>query len=578
MRWLIMLKNWLVNFSKVGIRIKKISTLIHTNDKEFKRLHTSFSNQKNKEDLRYNTMLEKLSTVSTGFNDLRSLVEEQNLTIEELKGEVEFYRSKNTQHNIDDLSVKKFYLLDLVPAKNIKITQSSFNRARIDPLLAVNSTYCNSYAIHTKLEDNPWWQLDVGYVIHAKLIYIYNRVDVRKERAKNLVVMVSNDGMGWTHLAAKWDESLSVMKVNVNGFRYLKISLPGTEYLHLSKVKIIFSEEMSLFLSFLLSRGFNVEHLHEMYAGLQESKTEFLKGLSRKNHIPNVLHINNKFGRSGNNLLQLTNAFTIADHLNIKLVVIPKISLLKSDSLDMLINGVRVMTEDIYFEKNLDENAGLVIEGKFFYKKFLNIYKYFDNVQRNKDEIYELYVRPLIWEPVTVAGDYGYDSIAIHIRGGDVFDEQQAHPVYVQPPLNYYIKNLEEIWSENGTLPVTIVSEDRLNPCVDLLINYLMDKKIRHRFQSSNLLEDISSLTNKKFLIFGFGTFSLIPLRMSTKLDTVYSFRHAMKIDLVNQYNVYDTLDDYIGPNRWTASNEQKCLMIDYPSSKIVKMESYFEQ
>lgn len=119
---------------------------------------------------------------------------------------------------------------------------------------------------------------------------------------------------------------------------------------------------------------------------------------------------------------------------------------------------------------------------------------------------------------------------------------------------------------------MTIVSEDRLNPCVDLLINYLMDKKIRHRFQSSSLIEDISSLTNKKFLIFGFGTFSLIPLRMSTKLDTVYSFRHAMKINLVNQYNVYDTLDDYIKPKGWTASEEQKNMMIEYPRSKLVKL------
>lgn len=429
MRWLIIFKNWLVNFSRVGIRIKKISTLVHTNDKEFKRFHASYSDYKGKEDLRYNVMLEKLITVSTGFNDLRSLVEEQNLTIEELKGEVEFYRYKNTQHNIDDLNTKRFYLLDLVPAKNIKITQSSFFKTKIDPLLAVNSTYCNSYAIHTKLEDNPWWQLDVGYVIHAKLIYIYNRVDAYKERAKNLVVMVSNDGVEWTHLTAKWDESLSLMKVNVNGFRFLKISLLGKKNLHFSKVKIIFSEEMGLFLSFLLSRGFKVEHLHEMYTGLQKFQNETIKGLNRINHIPRTLYIQ-RFGRSGNNLIQLTNAFAIADHLNIKLVVIPKMPLLKNDSLDILINGVRVMTEDIYFEKNLDENAGLVIKGSFFYKRFLNIYKYFDNVQRNNDEIYELYVRPLIWQPVTVAGDYGYDSIAIHIRGGISLSKVHTQVMY----------------------------------------------------------------------------------------------------------------------------------------------------
>jgi hypothetical protein len=113
---------------------------------------------------------------------------------------------------------------------------------------ALNGIIDGTHKFHTALEDNPWWQVDLGTCHNICEVRIFNRIDPAiMDRFRHFTISVSIDGAAWAEIAAKEDDS------DVGGFagapyiwagpgeawgRYLRITLRGRNFLHLDQVQV----------------------------------------------------------------------------------------------------------------------------------------------------------------------------------------------------------------------------------------------------------------------------------------------------------------------------------------------------
>ena len=99
----------------------------------------------------------------------------------------------------------------------------------------------------TSRQANPWWQVDLGKPTPLGRIVIYNRCDSGMEvRTQRLKVLLSVDGSKWTQAYQHGGTSffghtdgrpLSVAMEGARG-RFVRMQLPGTDYLHLDEVEV----------------------------------------------------------------------------------------------------------------------------------------------------------------------------------------------------------------------------------------------------------------------------------------------------------------------------------------------------
>jgi FkbM family methyltransferase len=142
-------------------------------------------------------------------------------------------------------------------ALNKRATQSSLSRWSKGSTLeedagnAVNGNPSKDYGFHTDHEVDPWWMVDLGTCAHVHFIRIFNRQFVpewMQRRASPLVVEASNDGDQWTALFRTKSGQLFggysggqplvwSAPAPVEG-RFVRVSIPRTEQLHLAEVEI----------------------------------------------------------------------------------------------------------------------------------------------------------------------------------------------------------------------------------------------------------------------------------------------------------------------------------------------------
>jgi hypothetical protein len=175
-------------------------------------------------------------------------------------------------------------------------------------------------------------------------------------------------------------------------------------------------------------------------------------------------------------------------------------------------------------------------------------------------KIFNVYIKPIFKiyinsNPTNI--NINLNEIYIHIRGGDIFGSN-PHSLYVQPPLSYYNKIIEKY--DN----VILVSEDRLNPCVNELI-----KNPKVKFENNNLETDLQILGKAENLIIGFGTFGILLYLMNPNLKNIYIpdyFSSDCKSYGENIYVHIIDLPNYINVGEWKNTTEQRNIMINYKS------------
>ena len=128
-------------------------------------------------------------------------------------------------------------------SKNSIVTFSSTSNwsTPTDCIDIVNPDISKNFAFHTDIEEKPWILLDLHKKSLINKITISNRKDRYKERVYKLVIEYSNDKHIFNLIKSgffPFNESLSIIFNKGIVARYIRISLDGRDYFHLSKIEI----------------------------------------------------------------------------------------------------------------------------------------------------------------------------------------------------------------------------------------------------------------------------------------------------------------------------------------------------
>ncbi len=109
-----------------------------------------------------------------------------------------------------------------------------------------------TYGFHTSQDENPWWQVDLGQAETLTRVAVYNRCDGNvSNRAARLQVLLSDDGTNWTpfyqhdgtDFQGQPDGRPLLVSAAGKSARFVRIQLPGRQYLHLDEVEVFGGSE-----------------------------------------------------------------------------------------------------------------------------------------------------------------------------------------------------------------------------------------------------------------------------------------------------------------------------------------------
>jgi hypothetical protein len=104
-----------------------------------------------------------------------------------------------------------------------------------------------SFGFHTDLEDQPWWQVDLGGLHQLGEIVVYNRCDgAAQARAASLRIETSDDGENWSTIYSHDGKPFGghpdqlPLRVKAQGRqgRFVRIALGERQHLHLDEIQI----------------------------------------------------------------------------------------------------------------------------------------------------------------------------------------------------------------------------------------------------------------------------------------------------------------------------------------------------
>lgn len=245
-------------------------------------------------------------------------------------------------------------------------------------------------------------------------------------------------------------------------------------------------------------------------------------------------------GRTGNNILQMIRSIHYAILHNHNIIQFQSHPLLNSNKISL---------------EYKQDNCELLINDTFFSLKKYNIIDPEPYVMR---DYFQKYIKPIFNIQLDKQSFHDDNMLYIHFRGGDIFCNS-PHTAYVQPPLSYY-KNIMKDYDN-----VTLVCEDRKNPCVNELL-----KQTNVDYISNTIEQDLNVLSNIPNLVVGFGTFGFLLYLMNINLKNLYIpgyFANELpKGDWGNDIKVHViNLPNYIKVGDWKNSVEQRQIMLEYP-------------
>lgn len=109
---------------------------------------------------------------------------------------------------------------------------------------AVDGKTDEPWGFHTQLEDNPWWQVDLGEVRKIDRVILHNRTDAFPERAAQVKLSVSVNGNTVDEIFKSPGKSFgtgeAALTIPCAGkeARFIRLQLPGKTYFHLNEVQV----------------------------------------------------------------------------------------------------------------------------------------------------------------------------------------------------------------------------------------------------------------------------------------------------------------------------------------------------
>tara|TARA_B100001063_G_C16735578_1_gene541810 strand:+ start:850 stop:1716 length:867 start_codon:yes stop_codon:yes gene_type:complete len=277
-------------------------------------------------------------------------------------------------------------------------------------------------------------------------------------------------------------------------------------------------------------------------------------------------------GRFGNKILQLLNVLNEAfikkqqvnlDHLNYIVLVSPLIDLKNIENkFKELFPDDKNNITDTFFPRNLHLPN----------KRTVDIRRYF--------VMAKMFILPNLKVKLSPLDE---NICVIHIRSGDLFNINTPHSGYVQPPLNYYKKIIndfnykfkkfylicqpikENLFGENYDRKYI---GSKINPCIPELLKLPNVELIK-----GNLYEHYSLMLKAKSIIISRSSFSDTTIYLNKNLKNLFfwNWNHSFgdKTVLPKNINVYSykLTKPYI--DSWKCTNDQLKLMVDYDIKNI---------
>jgi FkbM family methyltransferase len=502
-------------------------------------------------------------------------------------------------------------------ALNKPTFQSSFYRPdtySYDPHGACNGKKNGRFGFSTCKENQPWWQIDLQGTYQLFELKVYNRIGF-EERASTLNVLLSQDALNWELCYSNASDNLfggidgKPLTVNLQHkvARFVRLQLRDYEFLHLDEVEIYgipFSggvsgsqdnaNEDSAEANFYrdLREELKLEQLFATQTGIELSSMKTSKVFNPKLSSIRVsdtlrlrkfvrfdqLNIDNIVGditaisvespgRFGNSIIQLSNAYHIANSIiqwGVNKIYLPNFWYIKPGMTNTL-TGIQIINE----EKPNFAPEKIVLEGMFFdYKPIAAL-----ALSKSKGGIPNPYQNMLNLDDalnLKHSDPLGKEELVIHIRSGDIF-QKNPHLNYGQPPLSFYKKIVQfRTWHS-----ISLVFEDKLNPIIEPLVAFCKQICASVREISGDLRSDIEYLLKARTLVVSRGSFSPAIATISKNLEIVYYFEgnfdplgnpNVSCIKVIDKHGVYKS---EILSGNWQNSESQRKLMLEYPMNAL---------
>ncbi len=267
-----------------------------------------------------------------------------------------------------------------------------------------------------------------------------------------------------------------------------------------------------------------------------------------------------RYGRFGNNLLQMAIAIALARQIGWGWIQVCETDFMRTfDVRD--VGGVSLLHPQHPRPEGVRFLTGPFIGRQNFRAQLAGL------SQLDLHRIISTSVRPLLEIPVAHVPD---DELVVHIRSGDVF-KSNPHRAYGQPPLSFYRLIIDALRRAGEIQRVCLVFEDKKNPCVSAVAEYLDHIGMPCRMQSGSFAQDVAVICGARRVVFGVGTFGLGIAASSERLREVYCFRQPGFAALPNLERVWlvDAADDYIPPQGWLGTPDQLAALVNYPIEKL---------
>lgn len=201
--------------------------------------------------------------------------------------------------------------------------------------------------------------------------------------------------------------------------------------------------------------------------------------------------------------------------------------------------------------KDFTNNRNFKFNNDIFYKaKLINKHKLPSEIfNQNKNEVYDILRKSFIIDQKDII-PLPEDILVIHIRSGDIFSKK-PHKKYVPPPLWYYTN----IINKHNFKQIIIVSENKLNPCVDKLLELYPNAV----YNKNNIIDDINIILGASYIIYSVGTFVPSLLRLNPYIKrSFYTDEYKNELKDYYKYNL-----------PWFNNKNQYNLILDYKYNKV---------
>ena len=235
----------------------------------------------------------------------------------------------------------------------------------------------------------------------------------------------------------------------------------------------------------------------------------------------NTLYINS-YMRFGNYIISLNNAIIFCEFLSCKRIIIGHHKYLINHK---IFYQKYNLTIESNYQFNYTDNNSMAIKSVFFFA-------YLNFTDLGKINRFFVFRKEIINNLPKV--EINFNDLYLYIRGGDIFRHiNETCQYYYQPPLCFYKRILNQFIFRK----VIIISEDKLNPIIPMLLNEYSFIK----YNKNNIKLDISYLVNSYNIISAISSFlvSIIKLNQNLKFLWEYDFYETIIRYKFLHYSVY---------------------------------------